>query len=425
VTGGSWEQVVNQVVVQGRPADVESASLDWAALLENIQGVVDALKKNVGDLAANSVWSGPAAEVFNRHVTAIADGLAHAAETARSGTGPDGMGIARALGTAASQLEKAQADMPVPTACIGDIMAARHGHLEIGVGLFKAKLGAGFVDAMLSPATTWVIDNFVNNQEGEARQVYQRVDGEYATTARHAPNAVDPKKAVTTGRSDLALGASGNAPAGVGGGLPSGSNLASPATAHMPSAQPTGDFGTGGLGRPGQGSAPDVGAVGHVPTGGGLAGVGDVGAGALGNPSPGMPGAGSVAGAGVGLGAVGSAGASVGGLPVRAVPGKGNFGGVPKGIPGGGSLGKPVSPNLATPIGGAGAAGAGGRGATTKGRSAGAGRGPSVGALGAPAGGHGGRRNMDEADRSTWLVEDEDVWGIETDAAPPVLRGED
>jgi hypothetical protein len=36
-----------------------------------------------------------------------------------------------------------------------------------------------------------------------------------------------------------------------------------------------------------------------------------------------------------------------------------------------------------------------------------------------------GTRGQEDADRSTWLVEDEDVWGIDNDASPPVLRGDD
>jgi hypothetical protein len=42
----------------------------------------------------------------------------------------------------------------------------------------------------------------------------------------------------------------------------------------------------------------------------------------------------------------------------------------------------------------------------------------------APMGAHGGSKDPAEADRSSWLVEDEDVWGVGTDAFPSVLRGD-
>jgi hypothetical protein len=42
----------------------------------------------------------------------------------------------------------------------------------------------------------------------------------------------------------------------------------------------------------------------------------------------------------------------------------------------------------------------------------------------APLGTHRDTRGLD-ADRSTWLVEEEDIWGVDTDASPPVLRGDE
>jgi hypothetical protein len=37
-------------------------------------------------------------------------------------------------------------------------------------------------------------------------------------------------------------------------------------------------------------------------------------------------------------------------------------------------------------------------------------------------GGHGGQgKGEEERERSTWLTEDEDVWGGDADTAPPVI----
>jgi hypothetical protein len=52
---------------------------------------------------------------------------------------------------------------------------------------------------------------------------------------------------------------------------------------------------------------------------------------------------------------------------------------------------------------------------------AGAGRGGRVGGMMGGAGGHGGQEAGDGDEHSTWLNEDEDIWGSDTDAAPPVL----
>jgi hypothetical protein len=41
--------------------------------------------------------------------------------------------------------------------------------------------------------------------------------------------------------------------------------------------------------------------------------------------------------------------------------------------------------------------------------------------MGAPMGGHGGGEGEEERERSTWLTEDDDVWGGDGDTAPPVI----
>lgn len=135
--------------------------------------------------------------------------------------------------------------------------------------------------------------------------------------------------------------------------------------------------GPGGPGGPGDPNWPGG------PGGGGtdLAGVGD--------PfGPGGPGGGSGFGAGGPGGGFGPGGGPGGGFGAGGPGsgfGPGGAGGFGGGVPGG-------------------VAGMGGRGMM-------------------PMSPHGGGQDEQERERSTWLTEDEDVWGGDTDAAPPVIGG--
>ena len=179
-----------------------------------------------------------------------------------------------------------------------------------------------------------------------------------------------------------------------------------------------GGGGTGGGGLPGGGSVPGGGGGGgvgggHLPGGG----AGGVGGGHL-------PGGGGVGGGGVGGGDLPGGGA--GGVGGGDLPGGGTDlasaggGGLPGGVGGGGLPGGGVGAGgIGTgPMGGGSGAG---RGAGAGG--AGAGKGAAGrGGMGAPmGGGHGGGEGEEERERSTWLTEDDDVWGGDGDAAPPVI----
>ncbi len=100
-------------------------------------------------------------------------------------------------------------------------------------------------------------------------------------------------------------------------------------------------------------------------------------------------------------------------------PGGGGGGGLGGGGLGGGGLG-------GDPLGGGGLSGAGAGGLSGAG-AGGLGSGAGAGAAGAGGrgmmpmapGGHG--QGEKERERSTWLTEDEDVWGSDGDAAPPLI----
>jgi uncharacterized protein YukE len=178
---------------------------------------------------------------------------------------------------------------------------------------------------------------------------------------------------------------------------------------------------------PGGGHMPGGGGPGHLPGGGVLPGGG--GGGGSGHLPGGGGGSGHLPGGGGGLGHLpsggggtslaglhgGGAGGLGGGLGGGAGAGAGGLGG---GIPGGGAGAGSM---------GVGALGAGGLGGGVPGAGAlgknGPGAGGRPGAGGMPmGGGHGGGKgDEEEHERSTWLTEDEDVWGGDGDVTPPVI----
>jgi type II secretory pathway pseudopilin PulG len=163
-------------------------------------------------------------------------------------------------------------------------------------------------------------------------------------------------------------------------------------------------LGSGGAGSGIGGSGSDFGSP--YDAGSALAGGG--GSGGLGGGLDGLGGGGTGFGGGLGSGGAGSGGGLGGGLGAGAGAGGGiGAGGIGGGLPGGGA-------------GGAGA-GRGGLGAGAGG-GAGGGAGAGAGRGGAPM--HGGQDGGEEdRERSTWLTEDDDVWGGDTDAPPLVVGG--
>ena len=400
MSGVSWEQMVDEVVVRGRPSEVESAAVEWAGLLGVADGVVQALRGAVGDLAARGVWSGPAAEAFGAHVAGIADGLASVVASARSG---NGLGVEGALRKAAGDLSEAQGRMPVPLASMGEVLAARNGHVSIGPGSFAVRLSGAQVAGLVgSSPVAAVIDAFVRDKTGEARAVYDRVGDKYGDTSSQAPSGeqLNPTYHSKRMRPDLrsgpvATGRGASVARGMTGSVSPEGNVAGPR-----SAGPLPDRGTGDVV---VGSGPTDGLR---PSGGGLAQIDPHGGGDA--PMAGRRTAESTLGSGFGGSEhLGNTSLSPAGAGTSRAMGRGRLGnnvspiGMTRGGPrGGGSLGKPVSPaGGAAPMG----SGAG---------------------MVAPTGSQGGPNRRDP-DRSTWLVEDEDVWGLETDAPPSVLRGDD
>ena len=446
-----WTTMVNQVVVAGRPGDVEDAALGWQELVGNVRDVSTALERDLKGIDA--FWTGKAADAFTQKVKGLSKELQGVSDSAAP---EGGSGIVDTLRTAAQDLQKAQAAMPIPATMIGDVMAARDASVFIGPGVLETELKSGFFNSAPMQVAGWLTDQFrslLTDVEGDAREAYDAVNTQHESAADRAPGpgattGVDVPKITTP---DLTGGGPGGggpggipdlggAPGGGGGGIP--------------------DLGGGGSGvgqMPGlldgspidKPTSPDL--EGYQP-GSGLAGAG--GGLTTGTPS-------GLGGSGLGGGGLGGVGGGAG--LVSAGGGLGGSGGLGR-IPGGGSLGKPITPGLAgmggglagrgagggklgsggmTGMGGIGGGAGGGRGTGSArgagggmagmagmGGGAGAGKGGAAGrgATGRGAGfaggpGAGGNAYGDEDEYDSWLYEDDNVWNEGTDVPPPPVLG--
>ncbi|MFC8903823.1 WXG100 family type VII secretion target, partial [Micromonospora sp. NPDC057140] len=337
----SWEDMAREVLVEGRPADVQSAALGWKELIKNLDQVRESLEKNVKDIGA--AWKGPAYEAFKTHI----EGLAKNAKSIVDDIDNPGRGkvsIVTTLETAASQLEDAQNKMPVPAACVGDVLAARNGEITLGVGLFETRVTAELMGSwpveQLGKVGDWVTGWF-SDQEGDARKVYDEVNGNFKDRTMEVPGSVTPSSQNPGPTEVPNLG--GGPGAGGAGGVPPVGGM--PTSGGLDPTSPPGIDGLPGLddGRPDFESTthPDLNPVTDLPD------TGSVDPGGLDDGyGTGLAGAGAPTTTGLGAG---------GGLGGGAGPSGGGAGG---GIPGGGALGKTVSPGLPPMLGG-GAAGAG------------------------------------------------------------------
>ncbi|MEU2611857.1 hypothetical protein ABZ570_09780 [Micromonospora sp. NPDC007271] len=416
----SWEEMCQQIVVDGRPGDVSSAAAGWEVLLKNLTTVKQNLETNVKDL--NETWKGPAYEAFKTHVEGLAKRIGGVVDDAEANGG-----IAPALRDAAERLNAAQAAFPVPLSCVNDILEARNAELTIGIGFFEAKVKPDFL-GLVDPISSMM--DWFNDKTEDAAKVYNQVSGEYLEIESRVPESTTtrPPDMSEWEKPKLDDGGGGG---GGGGGVP--------------------DIGgspdTGGLGdRPslgGGGKHPSIGSTGPgIGSGGPGIGSGahpDLSSGAGGyHPGAGGAGTGSLAGeygsglAGAGGGLPPSTGLGGGGGGLPGTTGLGGAGGGPGGSSGlggagggflgGGSLGRPVG----TPMMGGGMAG-GGRGGTGRGAAGGmagaGGRGAGARGAGMAGMGHGGGRHGEqEASQDTWLREDEDVWGGDSGGMPGILR---
>jgi len=422
----SWEEVITMVVIPGDPSAIYRAAGAWEVLFSRIgqaKAMIDQVVQSVQG------WQGAAGETYREHLIGLSQGLTELMEQHRP--------VVQHLRAAADNLQHALERTPIPDDMIDQVNAARAAFHE-GGRINASSFGPGAIYDFLFPifSNRWLDDignfltfgfwdwatdkmrDWISNEDDKAKAAYRQLAGQHVSTMDTMPQGYQFANLDTSART-------------VTPGLPGGP--ANPSTVNRPTGfgdptgpttiadPPLGDgttlagagggplIGVGGGGGPG-GLTPVGGGVGGL--GGGLGGAG--GGGLSGAALPGSSSAASVGRGGAGMTGAGAAGRGAGGA------GAGRAGrGIGGGMPGGGMAGA-----------GAGAAGRGagagaGKGAAGGARGAGAagrGTGGRV-AGGAPMGaGHGGG-SEGGADHSTWLNEDEDVWGADSDAPPPVLGG--
>jgi uncharacterized protein YukE len=448
----SWEEVVTMVVIPGHPDMIRDASGAWQVLfsrVEQARSLVDQVNSNLAS------WQGASAESYKGHIAGVSQGLSHLVDQHRP--------VVQQLNSAADNLQTTLENTPIPDDMVDEVMEARRNFGESGnLNVYKpgvffdvlfpifsnrwlAELGSlitfGFTDWASRKLRNWLTDN-----DEKAVQAYRNLAGQHVSTMDSMPQGQSvlsiEEHAATVNPTTPPGGTRPHTPPGVGdigGGGGAGA----------------GDYGTslagagGGLtGLGGAGGASGLGGIGGLsPGSASLAGAGGVGGVSLASGS--APGAGSAAGAiarggGAGMGGLGMAG--MGGLAGTGAAGGGTRSAGGRGLGGAGTGGAGRAGMGGMPMGGMGAGGAGGgRGVRGGGASgigaagaagAGAGRGAGAGGRAGGAGGAGGGRagmgmagmgagagaGGDQAtDHSTWLEEDEDVWGVDSDAAPPVL----
>jgi hypothetical protein len=359
---------VKQEFEQLNVGPINTACTEWSMLARNLGTIAEQIRREVGDVL-HDAWESKYSVDAQQHLQ-VAQGTAEALAN-------HSMTMARATDYAGQYAQWYQAHLP------GDGYVTTGGDSQRAVDHLVKFLGR--YDEVISLLPSQVQAQSVNANP-------QDLGGPDSTPG--GPGA---------GAGPHGMGGAGKLPGS--GGLPDGTGMGD-----------TG-FGDTGLGTGGTGSGLPGGGLGSGGTGGGL------GSGGTGGFSPYDPGS-QLAGGG-GLGGLGSGHTGLGGGGLGS-------GGVGSGLGGGGLGTGPGGIGSGTGAGGAGTLGSGaGRGGPGSGAGGPGSGGPGAGGRGsAGAGGvggapmhGGGQGDEDERERSTWLTEDEDVWGGNTDVPPPVIGG--
>jgi hypothetical protein len=392
----SWEQIVSDVCVNGRPQRLSDAAAVWKVVFANAQTVADAIRDSSRRL--EPVWTGKAGDDYRHHLETVAQSIEQIHH--------DNEPVIHMLEKTSGDLGGAQARMPIPDHMLDQVYYKRHelesanstyGGIALAAGTVAlapvalpmwAGIGGGSVfggghfwnslvggAGNLTRETLGALWDKFDDHTKEAEGVYEDVNGQYGATSLQTPQPTYTKGHVSANNDYPGLGGGGGGgSAGGVGGLHGGAPKLG-----TTGISPTGTDGLGGVG----GYQPDD------QLGTGLSGAGGVGPTGLGSGGPGLGGGGL--GGASGLGGAGGGGMAGVGKPVLGDALAGMGGGAPMGAAGGRGAG-------------------GGRGGRGSGRGA--------GMMGGGQGGHGAG---DGDERTTWLTEDEDVWGNRTDIPPGVI----
>jgi uncharacterized protein YukE len=191
----SWAQVVNRVIVRGRPQYLRRAADiydDVFAALHDVANDIDVRLEVLG-----RSWSGPAYDSYHRSVAGIATEIRRIIDEANKYGG-----ISNALRHAADRLYAYQQVIPIPNDCAADVVRAHQEGLELSDqqledALRKEAEDSGFFSFFFD-FLEWLSD-VINDNTGTARARYRELSSEYATTAASAPDAVEPPRVTPPG----------------------------------------------------------------------------------------------------------------------------------------------------------------------------------------------------------------------------------
>jgi hypothetical protein len=413
-----------------------AAARAWSAAGDKLDGLRQQLSAAAQTLAG--AWSSDDAVACQQALQRIHTTAGNVADSAR--------GVYRFTDASAASLQQAVGSFP---------------GRDSGSGLFETAGRAAGGSSLVGGSVLDDVGGFIGggmdslfgtgeDPNEKPRQALADLNARYQSDNTRLPEQVSAELPVIgeggTGKTkieELGGGSFGGGPsAGMPGGVPGAGGFDPSTVGSGPSGGgTTGAFspgGSGGLpgagvpGGPGGGDFPagpsdgGLNSAGPLGPGGGLPGAGG-GAGMPGGGGGGMPGGGGIGGG------LGGAAGGVGMVPGGAAGGRGAGAGSGRGLGAGGGRGMAGG---MVPMGGAGAGGTrGGRGAG--GAGAGGGRPGLTGgkiAGGGAAGGAGrgvgggmmpmgaGRGGGEEHERDTWLVEDDDPWGADSDTPPGVIR---
>jgi uncharacterized protein YukE len=270
----SWAQVVNRVIVRGRPRYLREAADIYDDVFRNLHEAANNIDTRLDVLSQS--WSGPAFDNYQRSVANIATEIRRIVEEAN-----EYGGISNALRQAADRLYAYQQVIPIPRDCAADVVRAHHEGLEltdhrIEEALRKEAEDSGFFSFFFD-FLDWLSD-VINDNTGRARNQYRALSSDYANAAASAPDSVEPPRVIT--------------PSGYTPGMDSGGGIGGDGYYRPP----------GGLGDPTNINPGDLDGLGDTDGLGDLNGAGGTGTGGR------LAGAGGLSGSagGVGLGAGGS-----------------------------------------------------------------------------------------------------------------------
>jgi uncharacterized protein YukE len=191
----SWVDVVNRVIVRGRPQYLRNAADIYDDVFKALHEVANDIDAQLAVLGRS--WSGPAYDSYHRSVAGIATELRRIIDEAN-----EFGGISTALRQAGDRLYAYQQVIPIPNDCAADVVRAHQEGLQLTQGqledaLRKEAEDSGFFSFFFD-FLEWLGD-VIDDNTGTARDRYRELSSEYANMAASAPDSIEPPRVTNPG----------------------------------------------------------------------------------------------------------------------------------------------------------------------------------------------------------------------------------